>query len=204
MTSVCQWTLPNGWHPDWRKKTSSLTVLTSASSTTGIKSTSIFSLQWRTWCTVQILHSFCSSLECHSMNPKTGDCSLTVASDHWNVFCNTMATSLPLYPLLTWLHWRRSMKWWSMCWRKPVMINMRGLFVLTWRWWTFCWDNSLASLSTHVFCACGIVGTVLSITRRRTGLCWRNWCLAKRGTSSMTLWLTETEYSSHCCTSSSA
>ena len=68
----------------------------------------------------------------------------------------------------------------------------------------FCWDNSLASPSTHVFCACGIVGTGLSITRRRTGLCGRNWCLAKKGTSSMTLWWTETEYSYHRCTSSSA
>ena len=60
------------------------------------------------------------------------------------------------------------------------MINISGLFVLTWRWWTFCWDNSLASPSTHVFCAYGIVGTVLSITRRNTGLCGRNWCLAKK------------------------
>ena len=51
----------------------------------------------------------------------------------------------------------------------------------------FCSDNSLASPNTHVFCACGIVGTVLSITRRRSGLCGRNWCLAKKGTSSMTL-----------------
>lgn len=104
-------------------------------------------------------------------------------------------------PSLTRLHWRRSMKRWSMCWRKLVMISISGLFVLTWRWWTFCWDNSLASPSTHVFCACGIVGTVLSITRRRTGLCG---CLAKKGTSSTTLWWTETEYSSHRCTSSSA
>ena len=31
--------------------------------------------------TVQILFSFCTSLECHSMNPKIGDCSLTAASD---------------------------------------------------------------------------------------------------------------------------
>ena len=83
-----------------KKKNSALTVLTSASSTTGIKSTSIFSLQRRTWCTMQILRSFCSSLECHSTNPKSRDCSLT-ASDHWNEFCNTMATSLPLYPSTT-------------------------------------------------------------------------------------------------------
>ena len=41
----CQRTLLNCWHPDWRKKTSFLTVLTSASSTTGIKSTSVFSLE---------------------------------------------------------------------------------------------------------------------------------------------------------------
>ena len=87
-----------------------LTVLASASSPTDIKSTSVFSLLWRTWSTVQILCSFCSSLECHSTNPKIGDCSLTAASDHWNVFCYTTATGLPLYPLLTRLHWRRSMK----------------------------------------------------------------------------------------------
>ena len=68
----------------------------------------------------------------------------------------------------------------------------------------FSWDNSLASPSTHVFCACGIVRTVPSITGIRTGLCRRNWCCAKKGTSSTTLWWTETEYSSHRCTSSSA
>ena len=72
------------------------------------------------------------------------------------------------------------------------MISISGLFVLTWRWCTFCWDNSLASPSTHVFCVCGIVGTVLSITWRRTGLCGRNWCLAKKGMSSTILWWTET------------
>ena len=95
-------------------------------------------------------------------------------------------------------------KRWSMCWRKLVMISISSLFVLTWRWWTFSWDNNLASPSTHVFCACGIVVTVLSITRRRTGFCGMNWYLAKKGTSSTTLWWTETEYSSHRCTSSSA
>ena len=41
------------------KEKNLLTVLASASSATGIKSTSVFSLQWRTWCTVQILCSFC-------------------------------------------------------------------------------------------------------------------------------------------------
>ena len=142
-------------------------------------------------------------LECHSTNPKIRDCSLTAASDHWNVFCYTTATSLPLYPLLTRLQWG-SMKRWSKCWRELVMISISGLFVLTWRWWTFCWVNSLASRSTHVFCVCAIVRTVLSITRRRTGLCGRNWCLAKKGKSSTTLRWTETEYSSHRCTSSSA
>ena len=35
----------------------------------------------RTCCTVRILHSFCTSLECHSTNQKSGDCSLTAASD---------------------------------------------------------------------------------------------------------------------------
>ena len=153
---------------------------------------------------MQILRCFCSRLECHITNPKIGDCSLTAASDHWNAFCYTKATNFPLYPSLTRLHWKRSMKQWSMCWKKLVMISISGLFMLTWRWWTFCWDNSLASPSTHVFCACGIVGTVLSITRRRTGLCGRNWCLAKKGTPSTTLWWTETEYSSHRSTSSSA
>ena len=64
--------------------------------------------------------------------------------------------------------------------------------------------GSVWSRQNHVFCACGIVGTVLSITRRRTGLCGRNWCQAKKGTSSTTLWWTETEYSSHRWTSCSA
>ena len=145
-----------------------------------------------------------ASLECHSTNPKIRDCSLTAASDHENVFCYTTATSLPLYPSLTRLHWRRSMKRWRMCWRKLVIISISGLFVLTWRWWSLCWDNNLASPSTHVFCACRIVGTMLSITRRRAGLCGRNWCLAKKRTSSTTLWCTEAAYSSHHCTSSTA
>ena len=48
-------------------------MLGSASPATAIKSTSVFSLQRRTWCTVQILRSFCSSLECHSTNPKIGN-----------------------------------------------------------------------------------------------------------------------------------
>ena len=29
------------------------------------------------------------------------------------------------------------------------------------------------------------------MTRRRTGLCWMNWCLAKKGTSTTTLWWTD-------------
>ena len=144
-----------------KEKNSSLTVLRSASS--------VFSLQWRTRCTVQILRSFCSGL-CHSTNQEIGDCSLTAASNHWNVFCYITATSLPLCPSLTRLRWRRSMKRWSVCWRKLVMISISGLFVLTWRWWTFCWDNFLASPSTHVFCTCGIIWTVLSITRRMSGI----------------------------------
>ena len=90
-------------------------------------------------------------------------------------------------PSLTRLHWKRTMKRWSMCWRKLVMISISGLFVLAWRWWTFCCDNSLASPSTHVFCTCGIVG----ITRRRTGLCGKNLCREKKGTSSTTLWWTD-------------
>lgn len=149
------------WHPDWRKRTSSLTVLASPFTATVIKSSSVFSLK-------------------KSMNPKIGDCSLTAASDRWNVFCFTTATSLPLYPLITQLHWRRSMKRWSMCWRKFVMISMSG-----WRCWIFCWDTSP---STHAFGGCGIVGTLLRITQRRTGLCGRNWCLAEQGTSSTILW----------------
>ena len=52
----------------------------------------------------------------HSTNPKIGDCSLTAASDHWNVFCSIMATSLPLYPSLSRQHWRRSMKRCSIRW----------------------------------------------------------------------------------------
>ena len=129
-------------------------MLASDSSATGIKIISVFSLQWRTWCTVQILRSFCSSLECQSTNPKIGDCSLRAPSDHWYMFCYTTATSLPPYPSLTWLNWRRSMKRWSMCWRKLVMVSISGLVVLTWTWWIFCWNNSLASPSTQVFCAC--------------------------------------------------
>jgi len=39
-------------------------------------------LRRRTWCTVQILPSFCSRLVCHSTNPKIGDSSLTAVSDH--------------------------------------------------------------------------------------------------------------------------
>ena len=91
-----------------------------------------------------------------------------------------MATILPLHPSLTRLHWKRSTKRWSMCWRKLVMISISGLFVLTWIWWSFCWDNSLASPSTHVFCACQIVGRVLSITRRWIGLCVINVPLVDR------------------------
>ena len=108
-----------------KEKNSSQAVFASASSATDIKNTSGFSLQWKTRCTIQILRSFCSSLECHSKNPKIGDCSLTV--DHWNVFCDTTATSLPLYLSLTRLQWRRNMKRWSMRWGKSVMISISGL-----------------------------------------------------------------------------
>jgi hypothetical protein len=65
-----------------KEKMSFLTVLASLSTATDIKSTYLFSLQRRTWCTVQILHSFCTSLECHSISRRIGDCSLTAASDH--------------------------------------------------------------------------------------------------------------------------
>ena len=104
----------------------------------------------------------------------------------WRLFIDSSKLSLKCVLLhngntsLTRLHWRRRMKRWSICWRKLVMISISGLFVLTWRWWTFCWDNSLVSPSTHVFCARGIVGTVLSITRRSTGFCGKNWWLAKK------------------------
>ena len=74
---------------------------------------------------------------------------------------------------------------------------------MTWRGWTFCWDNSQGTPSTHASCACGIVGRLLSITQRKTGLCGRNWCFAEQGKSSTTLWWRETGYSSPRCTSSS-
>ena len=88
----------------------------------------------------------------------------------------------------------------AQAWIATVRTQKCGLFVLTWRWWTFCWENSLASPSTHIFCTCWIVGTMLSITQRRAVLCGRNWWLAKKGTSSTTLLWTDTEYSSHPCT----
>lgn len=59
------------------------------------------------------------------------------------------------------------------------MISMTSLFELTWRWGFFCWDNSPGSLSNHAFCGCGMVGTKLITTQRRTGLCGRNCCLAR-------------------------
>ena len=137
---------------------------------------------------------------------KPKDWRLFIDSSKWSLKCVLLHNSnqFASVPSLTRLHWMRSMKWWSMCWRKLFMISISGLFVLTWRWWTFCWDNCLASPNTHIFCACGIVETVLSITQRRTDRCERNWCLAKKGMSSTTLWWTEAEYSSHRCTSSSA
>ena len=131
MTSACQWTLPNCWHPDWRKKPSLRQCSHQLLPQQASRVPPFFSLQWRTWCTVQVLRSFCSSLDCHSTNPKIGDCSLTAESDHWNVFCYTRATSLPMYLSLTRLQWRRSMKRWRMCWRKLVMISISCLFVLT-------------------------------------------------------------------------
>lgn len=63
-----------------------------------------FPLQWRVWCTVQILCSCYSSLGCQSTNSKIKDCSLTAASYHCNLFCYTTATSLPQNPSLTWLN----------------------------------------------------------------------------------------------------
>ena len=65
-----------------KEKTYSLTVLVSVSTAIGIESISVFSLRRRTWCTVQILLSFCSRLLCHSTNPKIGDPSWTPVSDH--------------------------------------------------------------------------------------------------------------------------
>lgn len=56
-----------------RLKKISLRVLATASSATGINNTSVFSIKKRTWCTVQVLRSFCSSLGCHSTKPKIGD-----------------------------------------------------------------------------------------------------------------------------------
>ena len=64
-----------------KKKTSFLTVLASLSTATDIKNTFVFSLKRKTWCTVQMFHSFCTILDCHSTNLKNGDCLLTAARD---------------------------------------------------------------------------------------------------------------------------
>ena len=45
-------------------------MLASPSTATDMKSNSVFTMKRRTWCTVRILHSFCTSLECHSTNQK--------------------------------------------------------------------------------------------------------------------------------------
>lgn len=114
------------------------------------------------------------------MNPKTGGCLFIVSSDHWKVFCCTMATNLPLYPSFIRLHWRRNMKQWSVFWRKYFMISMSGLFTLIWRCWSYCWNSNQGSPIIHAFCACEIVGTLLSTTWKITGLLERNWCLAEQ------------------------
>ena len=140
--------------------------------------------------------SFCSS----STNPKIRDCSLTAA---WSLKCVLLhnGNQFAYVPVAHSTILKEKYEAVKSGLKKMVIISISGLFVLTWWWGTLCWDNSLVSSSTHVFCACG---TVLSIIRRRTGLCGRNWCLSKKGTSSTTLWLTETEYSAHRCTSSLA
>ena len=98
---LVKWPLPKCWHPDWRKKPPLWQCSHQLLPQQTLRVPSFFfSLKWRT-CTVQILRSFCSSLEYHSTNPKIGDCSLTAASNHWNVFCYTTANSLPITHLTT-------------------------------------------------------------------------------------------------------
>ena len=166
-------------------------MLTSSFTTTDIKSSSVFSLKRKTWCAVQILLSFCTSLECHSMNLKIGDCSLTAASDRWNVFPSQPQTIFLCTPCS--LNSTKGEVWSDevcaiMCWRKFVMISMSDLFVLTWRWWILCWDYCWASPRSHAFSACGIVETLLNIKQRRAGLWERNWCLAEQGRLATILW----------------
>lgn len=184
-----QRTLPNCWHLDQRKKPPLWHCLHQLFLQHLSRVLPFFSLQWKTWCTVQILCIFCSNLECHSMNPKIGDCSLAAASDYWNGNQSvpiTHSITLKKYEVVKYVVEKigYDQNKWFIC----VDLKMLNF-----------WRHSLVSQSTHVFCICETVETVLSIIRRMTGLCGRNWCLAMKGTSS-----TETEYISHCCTSSAA
>lgn len=113
----------------------------------------------RTWLTVQIIISFCTSLECNSTNPK---------AVHWQQqaiaeICCTQRQPLCLCPALAQLHWR-SVKRWSSCWRKFVLISMSSWCVLTRRLFT----------KYPCFLCVWTIGTELSITRRLTGLYKRN------------------------------
>ena len=168
---------------------------------TGIKNSFIFFLKKKIWLTAQILFIFCKSLECHIINPKIGDYLSTAVRDHLNVFCSIMATSLLQYPLLTQLHWRRTMIQWSTCWRKSLTVSTSSRYVLTLNWWIFYWNSSLDLPSNLAFCACGTVGTDPSTISRRTGLQEMKWCRVDQTTLSTILWWTDTKYSCHRYTS---
>ena len=150
-------------------------MLASASSATVIKSTSVFLYSEG----LGVLYRYCAA-SAQAWNSTVRTQILEIV--HWQQQATTeMCSATQRQPVCLCTH--RSFDYnegeiWS---GEAVMISISGLFMLTWRWWTFCWDNSLASPSTHVFCACGIVRSLPSITRRRTGVCGRNWCLAKKG-----------------------
>lgn len=117
-----------------------------------------------------ILFNFSTSLKWHSTNPHIGDCSLTAASDRF-----TTATGLPLYSFLTHLKGRIM---------KRVLEKIYDqhewfICVVNWCPWNFSWDSSPASPNNHAFYLYGIVGTLLGIAEKSTGLCRRNWYLAE-------------------------
>ena len=197
MTSTCQRTLPNCWHPDWRKKLLSDSARINFFCNRHQEYLRFFStVKDLVYCAdiAQLL----LKLEVSKYGAK--DWKLFIDSSKQSMKCVLLhnGNQFASVPIAHSTSLKENYEAVKLCWGKLIMISISGLFVLTWRCWILLGELSDFAEYPYFLCMWD------SITRRRTGLCRRNWCLAKKGTLSTTLWWTERKYSSHRCTSTSA
>lgn len=124
---ACQSPHPCYWYPNWRKRTSSLTILISRQL-----------LPDQAWRIRAFLFFFEHNNSAQTWNAIVWTQRLRIALLHnGNLFA-----VVPLAHLTTQREKYNAVKY---VLENIVMISTSVLFVLTWRWWIFCWDKSSAS-----------------------------------------------------------